>query len=203
MQHKLCMFCPILYVTVCQLSHALCYLPLCCCFVCHELGLPGQSYPCLWPATNLGLTAWQSRLIDASQDYGCGSWIQFDCSRLENFNHKVCAGMVSYWITTTLWTMKCLCRFQSNLDYIWYDRRRLKVAREIPLPTEMELAGFIPSERFPSDHLSVSFFTKVHDVALLTKASGFFLIDSTKKVSSWKEFNRHQSCRTDNLNWCF
>ena len=47
------------------------------------------------------------------------------------------------------------CRFADALDYVWYDRDRLAVRREIPLPSETELQGFIPSERFPSDHLSV------------------------------------------------
>ena len=32
----------------------------------------------------------------------------------------------------------------------------MAVRREIPLPTEEELVGWMPSKRFPSDHLSVS-----------------------------------------------
>ena len=47
------------------------------------------------------------------------------------------------------------CRFADALDHVWYDRDRLAVRREIPVPSETELQGLIPSERFPSDHLSV------------------------------------------------
>ncbi|KAK9819723.1 hypothetical protein WJX72_001675 [[Myrmecia] bisecta] len=35
--------------------------------------------------------------------------------------------------------------------------QRMRVARQLGLPDEAELAGWIPSERFPSDHLSVAF----------------------------------------------
>lgn len=41
------------------------------------------------------------------------------------------------------------------LDYIWYEPSRLKVDRTIPLPSLQEVQGYLPSERFPSDHLSV------------------------------------------------
>ena len=41
------------------------------------------------------------------------------------------------------------------LDYIWYEPSRLKVERAIPLPGLEEVQGYLPSERFPSDHLSV------------------------------------------------
>ena len=41
------------------------------------------------------------------------------------------------------------------LDYMWYEPSRLKVERAIPLPTLEEVKGYVPSERFPSDHLSV------------------------------------------------
>ena len=32
----------------------------------------------------------------------------------------------------------------------------MRVVREIPLPSEEELRGWIPSRQFPSDHMSVS-----------------------------------------------
>ena len=41
------------------------------------------------------------------------------------------------------------------LDYMWYEPSRLKVERAIPLPSMEEMKGYLPSERFPSDHLSV------------------------------------------------
>ena len=47
-------------------------------------------------------------------------------------------------------------RYQGALDYVFYEPARLKVQRQIPLPSEEELQGWIPSKRFPSDHLSVS-----------------------------------------------
>ena len=47
-------------------------------------------------------------------------------------------------------------RYQGGLDYIFYERNRMSVRREIPLPSEEELYGWIPNERFPSDHMSVS-----------------------------------------------
>ena len=47
--------------------------------------------------------------------------------------------------------------YSGLLDYIWYEPQRLKVERAIPLPSLEEVQAFIPSQRFPSDHLSVSF----------------------------------------------
>lgn len=47
--------------------------------------------------------------------------------------------------------------YSGLLDYIWYEPQRLTVDRAIPLPSLEEVKGFIPSQRFPSDHLSVSF----------------------------------------------
>ena len=41
------------------------------------------------------------------------------------------------------------------LDYVFYEPARLRVLREIPLPSEVEVLSFLPSQRFPSDHLSV------------------------------------------------
>lgn len=45
--------------------------------------------------------------------------------------------------------------YSGLLDYIWYEPQRMKVERAIPLPSFEEVKAFIPSERFPSDHLSV------------------------------------------------
>jgi len=47
-------------------------------------------------------------------------------------------------------------RYQGALDYVFFERHRMTVRREIPLPSEEELAGWIPNQRFPSDHMSVS-----------------------------------------------
>lgn len=38
-----------------------------------------------------------------------------------------------------------------------YEPSALEVAREVPLPTLEELGGYLPSQRFPSDHLPVVF----------------------------------------------
>ena len=46
--------------------------------------------------------------------------------------------------------------YSGLLDYIWYEPQRMKVERAIPLPSLEEVKAFIPSQRFPSDHLSVS-----------------------------------------------
>lgn len=45
--------------------------------------------------------------------------------------------------------------YSGLLDYVWYEPQQLKVERAIPLPTLEEVKAFVPSERFPSDHLSV------------------------------------------------
>lgn len=45
--------------------------------------------------------------------------------------------------------------YSGLLDYIWYEPSRLKVERAIPLPSLEEVQGYLPSQRFPSDHLSV------------------------------------------------
>jgi 2',5'-phosphodiesterase len=45
--------------------------------------------------------------------------------------------------------------YNGALDYVWLERERMRVAREIPLPSEVEVADFLPSQRFPSDHLAV------------------------------------------------
>ena len=46
--------------------------------------------------------------------------------------------------------------YSGALDYVWLERERMRAAREIPLPSEVEVADFLPSRRFPSDHLAVS-----------------------------------------------
>jgi len=45
--------------------------------------------------------------------------------------------------------------YNGALDYVWLERDRMRVTREIPLPSEVEVADFLPSRRFPSDHLAV------------------------------------------------
>ena len=45
--------------------------------------------------------------------------------------------------------------YNGALDYVWLERERMGVVREIPLPSEVEVADFLPSQRFPSDHLAV------------------------------------------------
>ncbi|PSC75583.1 2, 5 -phosphodiesterase 12 [Micractinium conductrix] len=50
--------------------------------------------------------------------------------------------------------------YQGLLDYIWYEPSALEVVREVPLPTLAEMGGtegYLPSQRFPSDHLPVVF----------------------------------------------
>ena len=45
--------------------------------------------------------------------------------------------------------------YSGALDYVWYEPARLRVLREVPLPSKLEVESFLPSQRFPSDHLSV------------------------------------------------
>ncbi|GMH35852.1 hypothetical protein BSKO_03720 [Bryopsis sp. KO-2023] len=45
--------------------------------------------------------------------------------------------------------------FKATLDYIWFRPDEFSVKRVIPMPTEEDLGGPVPSEIFPSDHLSV------------------------------------------------
>lgn len=45
--------------------------------------------------------------------------------------------------------------YTGALDYVWYDPRQLQVVRQIPLPGLEELQDWMPSQRFPSDHLAV------------------------------------------------
>ncbi|KAL4445318.1 hypothetical protein ABPG77_011143 [Micractinium sp. CCAP 211/92] len=50
--------------------------------------------------------------------------------------------------------------YQGLLDYIWYEPSALEMARDVPLPTLAEMGGpegYLPSQRFPSDHLPVVF----------------------------------------------
>ena len=46
--------------------------------------------------------------------------------------------------------------YQGLLDYIFLEPGRMDVKRLLPMPTLQDLTGFIPSERFPSDHIAVS-----------------------------------------------
>jgi 2',5'-phosphodiesterase len=45
--------------------------------------------------------------------------------------------------------------YQGLLDYVWLEAGALEVRRLVPLPSEEELGGYLPSRRFPSDHLAV------------------------------------------------
>lgn len=42
------------------------------------------------------------------------------------------------------------------LDYVWYEPRRMTMKRQIPLPSREDVAEYLPSAKFPSDHLSAS-----------------------------------------------
>lgn len=46
-------------------------------------------------------------------------------------------------------------RYSGLLDYVWYEPARLAVRRVLPQPPAAELAGWLPSQRHPSDHLAV------------------------------------------------
>lgn len=65
--------------------------------------------------------------------------------------------MLNAWFTSLRVAERSFCRYQGALDHIFYEPDRMQIQREIPLPSEEELQGWIPSKRFPSDHLSVSF----------------------------------------------
>jgi tRNA A37 threonylcarbamoyladenosine synthetase subunit TsaC/SUA5/YrdC len=45
--------------------------------------------------------------------------------------------------------------YRALLDYVWHDPATLAASRQLPCPPEQLLGGFIPSPRFPSDHLAV------------------------------------------------
>ena len=45
--------------------------------------------------------------------------------------------------------------YQGLLDYIFLEPGRMDVKRLLPIPPREELEGYIPSERFPSDHIAV------------------------------------------------
>lgn len=47
--------------------------------------------------------------------------------------------------------------YKGALDYVWHEAARMHAARQIPLPTLEDVQSFLPSEQFPSDHLSVVF----------------------------------------------
>ena len=45
--------------------------------------------------------------------------------------------------------------YQGLLDYVWYDRDHIRVKGTAPIPTKDQLGGYLPSPRYPSDHLAV------------------------------------------------
>ncbi|KAK9846341.1 hypothetical protein WJX81_001906 [Elliptochloris bilobata] len=45
--------------------------------------------------------------------------------------------------------------YSGLLDYVWHEPGRMAVRRVLPQPPAKELAGWLPSERRPSDHLAV------------------------------------------------
>jgi len=45
--------------------------------------------------------------------------------------------------------------YKALLDYVWHDPTVLAVTRQLPCPPQQLLGNFIPSPRFPSDHLAV------------------------------------------------
>lgn len=47
--------------------------------------------------------------------------------------------------------------YKALLDYVWHDPQVLAVSRQLPCPPEQLLGGFVPSPRFPSDHLAVAY----------------------------------------------
>ena len=46
-------------------------------------------------------------------------------------------------------------RYAGLLDYVWHEPARLAARRVLPQPLAADLAGWLPSERHPSDHLAV------------------------------------------------
>ncbi|KAG1677548.1 hypothetical protein FOA52_014446 [Chlamydomonas sp. UWO 241] len=45
--------------------------------------------------------------------------------------------------------------YKALLDYVWFQPGRMEVVSALRQPTEDEIGSFIPSQRFPSDHLAV------------------------------------------------
>lgn len=45
--------------------------------------------------------------------------------------------------------------YQGLLDYIWYQNNCIQVKNVAPIPGKDELGGYLPSYRYPSDHLAV------------------------------------------------
>ena len=43
------------------------------------------------------------------------------------------------------------------LDYVWYEPGRMEVSRALPMPSKQDVASFLPSAAFPSDHIAVVF----------------------------------------------
>ena len=52
--------------------------------------------------------------------------------------------------------------YTGALDYVFHEPGRVAVRREVALPPEEALQGFIPSSAFPSDHLAVSSSWQLH-----------------------------------------
>ena len=52
--------------------------------------------------------------------------------------------------------------YTGALDYVFHEPGRVAVRREVALPPEEALQGFIPSSAFPSDHLAVSSSRQLH-----------------------------------------
>mmetsp|Transcript_9356 Transcript_9356/g.28148 ORF Transcript_9356/g.28148 Transcript_9356/m.28148 type:complete len:1012 (-) Transcript_9356:263-3298(-) len=47
--------------------------------------------------------------------------------------------------------------YRGFLDYVWHEPDRMHAARQVPLPTRADVQAYMPSEIFPSDHMSVVF----------------------------------------------
>lgn len=45
--------------------------------------------------------------------------------------------------------------YQGLLDYVWIEPGAMEVAQLVPVPSTDQLGGYLPSQRFPSDHLAV------------------------------------------------
>ena len=62
---------------------------------------------------------------------------------------------LSYFVDSMSYACVQVRGYVGLLDYVWYQPSRMLVKRQIPLPSREDAAAFLPSERFPSDHLSV------------------------------------------------
>lgn len=61
----------------------------------------------------------------------------------------------------------------------------MAVRREIPLPQPQELAGWIPSERFPSDHLAVRLLSQSSLHCVLNHT--WLLITTKNRKAQWTQ----------------